>query len=201
MASRSYWPIWQLTLSRLKEFIRQPAAVFWVYGFPILMMLSLGTAFRENQQEQIRVDVVKGSGFGVQGSEQQRSGNRGQASHAFERQLSADSRFKVLAHPAEDWRKRLQAGKTDLVIEVDETGAYQLWDEPHRTESRLARFAVEAALLRNQAAAAEPEVKHLEQAGSRYIDFLLPGMIGMGLMGVGCGAWGLSSWICGSASC
>src|SRR5436190_19028199 len=195
MASRSYWPIWQLTLSRLKEFIRQPAAVFWVYGFPILMMLSLGTAFRENQQEQIRVDVVKGSGFGVQGSEQQRSGNRGQASHAFDRQLSADSRFKVLAHPAEDWRKRLQAGKTDLVIEVDETGAYQLWDEPHRTESRLARFAVEAALLRSEqsqgadAPRSPPEVKHLEQAGSRYIDFLLPGMIGMGLMGGG--LWGV----------
>src|SRR5262245_34306494 len=58
MASRSYWPIWQLTLSRLKEFIRRPEAVFWVYGFPILMMLSLGIAFRENPTELIAVDLV-----------------------------------------------------------------------------------------------------------------------------------------------
>jgi hypothetical protein len=36
MARRSYWPIWQLTLSRLKEFLRQPAAI-WVYGFPLMI--------------------------------------------------------------------------------------------------------------------------------------------------------------------
>jgi ABC-type multidrug transport system permease subunit len=78
-----------------------------------------------------------------------------------------------------------------LVIEVEADGKYRFWDEPHRAESRLARYAVEAALLRNQQnqSAAAPDVKHLELAGSRYIDFLLPGMIGMGLMGGG--LWGV----------
>src|SRR5919108_5745431 len=56
---RRYWPIWQLTLSRLKEFVRQPAAIFWVYGFPIVMLIALGTAFRDNPAEQITVDLVE----------------------------------------------------------------------------------------------------------------------------------------------
>src|SRR5262245_42273501 len=62
MAKHKYWPIWQLTLSRLREFLRQPAAIFWVYGFPIIMMLSLGAAFRDNQTEEFRVDLVESTG-------------------------------------------------------------------------------------------------------------------------------------------
>ena len=60
------WPvvdigrIWQITLSRMRIFYREPGAVFWVYGFPIIMMLALGTAFRDNPKEQITVDVVQG---------------------------------------------------------------------------------------------------------------------------------------------
>jgi ABC-2 type transport system permease protein len=184
MASRSYWPIWQLTLSRLREFTRQPAAIFWVYGFPILMMLALGTAFRDNPSEQIMVDIVEGSGFGAQGS--------GTSLKQLEQRLTQPP-FKVTVAPAEDWKKRLQAGKTDLVIEVLSSGeppGYRFWDEPHRAESRQARYAVEAALLRSRYPESEaPPVNHLQQAGSRYIDFLLPGMIGMGLMGGG--LWGV----------
>ena len=58
-----------------------------------------------------------------------------------------------------------------------------------------------ALLHAEQPKSALPDVKHLEQPGSRYIDFLLPGMIGLGLMGGGCGASALSSSICASASC
>lgn len=199
MASRSYWPIWQLTISRLKEFIRRPEAIFWVYGFPILMMLSLGIAFRENVTEIIAVDLVA---EGVQGPMSQVQSREGEAPAKppasaplallqIRDKLATDSRFKITTLPA-DWQKRLQAGKTDLVVEVLPTGSeqpFRLWDEPHRAESRVARYAVELALSRNSTASPAPEVSHLNQAGSRYIDFLLPGMLGMGLMGGG--MWGV----------
>src|SRR5437762_1374882 len=103
MANRKYSPIWQITLSRLKEFTRAPGAVFWVYGFPIIMMMSLGTAFRDNPKEHIAVDVVgeevQGSKFKVQ-------------SHDIKKLLERDPRFAVSNSPGEDWKKRLQAGKT-----------------------------------------------------------------------------------------
>ena len=54
-----YWPLGQLILARLREFYREPEAVFWVYGFPILMVVLLGIAFRNKPVEQVRVDIVK----------------------------------------------------------------------------------------------------------------------------------------------
>jgi ABC-2 type transport system permease protein len=182
MPPHKYRPLVQLVLSRLRLFLREPAAVFWVYGFPIVMLLALGIAFRENPTEIIAVDVVLQEGVAY----------RGPVAGGIGERLAADSRFKVTIHPKEDWRKRLQAGKTDLVIELTpgKTPHYQLWDEPHRTESRLARYAVESVLLRPQdSRAAAAQVQHLQKPGSRYIDFLLPGMIGMNLMGGG--LWGI----------
>src|SRR5690606_2471017 len=100
----------------------------------------------------------------------------------WQKMLAADSRLELKAAPA-DWQRRLQAGKTDLVIEVvpgDSKSGFRLWEEPRRAESRLARTAVERAMLRSEVPDwQEPAVKQLEQKGSRYIDFLLPGMIGM----------------------
>jgi ABC-type multidrug transport system permease subunit len=205
MGNRKYWPIGQLVLSRMRLFLREPAAIFWVYGFPIVMLLALGIAFRENPEEQIKVDLVAA---GVQSRGTREAGrsdvqgpmvdsSESPAIQAFRRRLASNPRIITLVDAAEDWRKRLQAGKTDLVIEVATDGneSYQLWDEPHRVESRVARYAVEAALHRGEQVGTDssahslPEVKHLEKVGSRYIDFLLPGMIGMGLMGGG--LWGV----------
>src|SRR4051812_46581137 len=154
MAASSYWPLWQLTISRMRIFYREPAAVFWVYGFPLVMAMSLGTAFRENPKEEIRVDLVStardGDALGEpwdelsqQGSIHQKRSSPTSKIQNLKSALASDSRFQINSDPAENWRKRLQAGKTDVVIEVNsKTGAMQLWDEPHRTESRSARHAI-----------------------------------------------------------
>ena len=170
----------QITASRIREFYREPAAIFWVYGFPLIMAAALGTAFRQRPTEQpIAVDLI------------------GSGADALQKQLTTSNRFKITMSPQEDWKRRLRAGKTDLVIEVDSSDAckYMLWDEPHRAESLLARYAVELALRGKGAdAASEPASpsiiqKHLEEKGIRYIDYLMPGMLGMNLMGGG--LWGV----------
>src|SRR3954469_1006261 len=58
MANRSSSPLLALIGSRVKLFSREPAAIFWVYGFPIVMMAALGAAFREDVKEEVRVDLV-----------------------------------------------------------------------------------------------------------------------------------------------
>ncbi|MFN0055282.1 MAG: hypothetical protein ACKV0T_24315, partial [Planctomycetales bacterium] len=55
-----YWPLGQLVLCRIREFYREPEAIFWVYGFPILTMVALGIAFRNQPVERIQVDVEAG---------------------------------------------------------------------------------------------------------------------------------------------
>lgn len=170
----------QITASRIREFYREPAAIFWVYGFPLIMALSLGIAFRQRPTEQpIAVDLV------------------GSGAEALQRKLAEDQRFKLTVSPQEDWKRRLRAGKTDLVIEVEASDAakFTLWDEPHRAESLLGRYAVELKLrgiaaLQTDAATSPAIVQnHLEEKGIRYIDYLMPGMLGMNLMGGG--LWGV----------
>ncbi len=175
MSQPHYHPLWELILCRIRVFYRQPEAVFWTYGFPLVMITALGLAFREESKETILVDVV------------------GPQAEAFEARLSKDSRYKVKRPAANDWKKRLQTGKTNLVVETGEAASEKprFWFEPHRAESVLAREAVENAILRSALPneASDFAESHLEEVGSRYIDFLLPGMIGMNLMGGG--MWGI----------
>ncbi|MEZ6140544.1 MAG: ABC transporter permease [Zavarzinella sp.] len=175
MEPKRYSAIWELTRARIREFFREPAAVFWVYCFPLLIALALGIAFRERPVERITVDIDP------TGLSEAKIAETTQL-------LQQDSRLVVRTATA-DWQKQLAAGKTDLIIAPKDTG-YLFWDEVNRPESVLARHAVEAILLRQANASGPPiETKHLEQPGSRYIDFLLPGLLGMNLMGGG--LWGI----------
>jgi ABC-type multidrug transport system permease subunit len=175
MSAKRYFPLWELAICRLRMFYRQPEAVFWTYGFPLIMLTALGLAFREESKEKVLVDII------------------GPQAAALETQLAANPRFKIKRPAPEEWRKRLQSGKTSLVIETGEspTAPPRFWTEPHRAESLFAREAVENDLLRGTTAGDAPRYaeSHLEEVGSRYIDFLLPGMIGMNLMGGG--MWGI----------
>ncbi|HEX3147129.1 MAG TPA: ABC transporter permease [Gemmataceae bacterium] len=176
MNPKRYYPLLQLTASRFREFYREPAAVFWVYGFPLIMAVALGIAFRERPIEKIKVVVREDVGSP-------------EAVAQLKEQLAKDERFEVAGVTGEEWKKRLRSGKTDLVV-APATSGYELWDEPNRTESVLARHAVEATIYKQSATNAPPlDEKHLEEKGNRYIDFLVPGMLGMNLMGGG--LWGV----------
>lgn len=175
MTTQRYTPLFQLTLARFREFVREPAAIFWVYGFPLIMAVALGVAFRERPVEKIKVAVREDVGSP-------------EAVAALKDRLAADERFEVSGVTGDEWKKRLRSGKTDLVAAPAASG-YELWDEPTRTESGLARYAVEAVLYKQPAAAPPVAEQHLEEKGNRYIDFLLPGMLGMNLMGGG--LWGV----------
>lgn len=172
--ARRYSPLGQLVLARLREFFRQPEVVFWVYGFPILMVVALGIAFRNRPVEQIRVDVPD-------------SAYAASAADA----LGAISKFKVHRGDPAASRLRLRTGKTELVVIADAGPRYEYFYDPTRPESLLARNAVNDALQRaagrtDVAAVGDTE---LNEPGGRYIDFLVPGLLGMGLMGGG--LWGV----------
>jgi len=172
-----YTPLLQLTLSRLREFYREPAAVFWVYCFPLIMAVVLGIAFRGRPVQKITIDVREDVGSP-------------EAVAALKERLSKDEHIEVHGTSGDEWIQRLRSGKTDLVVAPGADGGFELWDEPNRSETALARHAVES-LLNRQAATAAPSFseRHLEETGSRYIDFLIPGLLGMNLMGGG--LWGV----------
>src|SRR3990172_7683839 len=95
-----YWPPAQLVIARIRELLREPEAVFWVYGFPILMTLALGIAFRNQPVEQIVVDVV--------------AGPAAEATQSALAKSESPERLKTRVLPEVETATRLRTGRTDL---------------------------------------------------------------------------------------
>ena len=165
-------PLVELTRARVRELTREPEAVFWVFVFPIVLAAILGLAFRGRPPEALPVAVVAGP----------RADARAAA-------LSAGSDLKASILPESDARQALARGRVVLVISAEETPSYAY--DPTQPESRAARLAVDAALQRDagRADAFTPTLAEVTQAGARYVDFLVPGLLGMNLMGTG--MWGI----------
>lgn len=170
-------PLAQLILSRIREFYREPAAIFWVYGFPLVLALILGTAFRNRPVESIKVDVVT--------ADDTREANQALA----ERWKEKDPRLKVELHSEAEALDRLRTAKTALVVTPDATaaGGYRVVADDNQPGSVLARAAVDVLTLReaNPNAPLPEAAQMADESGGRYIDFLFPGLIGTNLMGGG----------------
>ena len=170
-------PLLQLFIARFREFIRTPEAVFWSYVFPLVMMISLGLAFRSDSVEPVSVCVEDGA-----------------AAEQVLQVLQASPRFLVSRGTPEHCRQMLRSGKAELVLTVEGTDSaqrYRFLLDQTRPGSVSARDAVNDVLQRAAGRQDPVETKEsaVTEAGSRYIDFLVPGLIGMGLMGGG--VWGV----------
>jgi ABC-type multidrug transport system permease subunit len=184
-------PLFQLYLVRLRDFYRQPARVFWVYGFPTLLAVALGFAFRNRPPAPVVIDLVTRSGSA-------------EIKAAIEAHNSALERAKTAGSPrldvppvelyenAEDKAtKRLNTGKTPLVIDPDGSGAWTYRYDPTRPEAAVARLVIDD-VLQEAAHRQNPRTTrdaYVSEPGSRYIDFLIPGLIGLNAMGGG--LWGI----------
>ncbi|MFN7942222.1 MAG: ABC transporter permease [Thermoanaerobaculia bacterium] len=168
-------PIVELTLARVREFLREPEATFWVFAFPILLAGALGLAFRSQAPEALPVAVEAGS-----------------AAEARRAALAGDPGLAPSIVSTAEARSKLRTGRFALVVRATDPPTYFL--DPTRPESRAARLAVDAALERaaGRADRFTPAVEELTETGSRYIDFLVPGLLGMNLMGTGMWSIGFS---------
>lgn len=163
----------QLSWVRLLLFVREPEAVFWVFVFPVVLALVLGLAFQGQGEEPSPVGVVAGT-----------------VPVEWLRTLeAAPSVDLVLFEDAEEAAGRLRSGAVALLL-AERDGGLLLRFDPARAEAETARLRTEDLLQRAQGrldpltVARDPVV----ETGSRYIDFLLPGLLGMNLMGTG--MWG-----------
>jgi ABC-type polysaccharide/polyol phosphate export permease len=164
----------ELTLLRIRTFLREPEALFWTFGFPILMAIGLGLAFREQPVETVRVAVEQGS--------------------IGEHYLGALSRapgVEARVEPAAVAARALRKGDVSLVLSGGAAGPLVYRYDASRPEGRGARLVVDQAV---QAAAGgtRPVATRddaVRQKGARYIDWVIPGLIGLNLMSTG--MWGI----------
>jgi ABC-type multidrug transport system permease subunit len=171
-SSRPRPPLVELTLVRLREFVREPEAVFWVFVFPILMTCALGLAFRSRSEPPAVVGIASGTDGDAIAATLTKSGG-------------VD--IKRLA-PA-DLDRALARSDVQLLVVPGSPITYRF--DPARAESRLARRVVDDALQRagGRVDPVAARDQPAEVVGSRYVDWLVPGLLGMNIMSTG--LWGI----------
>ena len=177
-------PLWELTLARLREFLREPEAVFWVFVFPVLLAVALGIAFREQAPERARV-AVESTGRPAQ--------------QELAARLRADPGLAVSLLAPGEASRALRTGKVDIVLALQSEAPASVQAvpmvvyrfDPARGEARSARLATDAAVQRAHGRTDPVPARDeaVQELGWRYIDYLIPGLIGLNLMGSG--LWGI----------
>ena len=161
--------LYQLTLVRFKLILREPEAIFWIFIFPILLAVGLGIAFRNRPADVLQV---------------------GATTAQLTQALAADKGLTASTLDEADGTRALAAGRILLLaIQRPDRVAYKFDDtNPDARNARLlVDRAIQTAAGRREAVATENELVH--ETGARYIDFVIPGLLGMNLMGSA--MWGL----------
>jgi ABC-2 type transport system permease protein len=161
----------QLALTRFREFVREPEALFWALLFPILLSVGLGLAFRNRPAEVLHVGVVV-----------QRP-----ADVAILEALRTSSGVAAESLDSDAARLALRTGRIALIVRASEAGGVLYEFDDTRPDARTARFLADDAIQRGRGRADPVAVveQQVRERGSRYIDFVVPGLLGLGLMGNG----------------
>ncbi len=167
---------------RILELKREPEVVFWVFVFPLLLAAGLGIAFRNKPADIASVVVIDNAGAQktlamLQGSDKSTATKKSAIRTAI---LERDAALKAF-----------HFGKYDLAVESNPDGSYTYYYDPARPESVLSRAEIDAQ-LQSAAGRKDPlttSAQSSSEPGSRYIDFLIPGLLGMNLMNSG--MWGV----------
>lgn len=168
----------ELVLVRFKEYYREPEAIFWSFVFPIILAIGLGIAFRDRPPEAVPVGLVTNAVASV-------------SSDSLAAHLQRGGGMTVTRVASEDGgRELLRTGRVALLVVPNDSAVTYVLDAT-RPEARLARLLADDRLQRG-AGRADPVAigeRQVREPGSRYIDFLIPGLLGMNIMGGG--MWGI----------
>ena len=168
----SWHPLIELALARLREFARETEAIFWAFIFPILMSVTLAIAFPGSGSKPAIVGIEPG-------------GHADVIREALEHAPGVTIREIAPGNEA----RTLRAGEVHLVVVPTSPPTYRF--DPARVESRVARLLVDDA-LKHAAGRTDPwsaREEPVQVPGSRYVDWLIPGIVGLNIMGTS--MWGI----------
>lgn len=167
----------QLTLSRFREFTREPEAVFWTFVFPLLLAGGLAIAFRDKAPDQSIIAVVAPAPGDA--------GAQGVAAALAKAGEGDKAPLRVRPVPADSVETVLRTGTAALVVTSLDGGTVEYRYDATRPEGRAARQLTDDVLQRARGRTDPLQVKEVtvRERGSRYIDFFLPGLLGMNIMG------------------
>ena len=187
--------LYQLTLTQFLETIREPAVLFWGIGFPVLLTIGLGLAFTGTSESKYRIAIVENrttnldSLLSVYGIEEWEQGKSVVSWRVID-EIVGNTQFLFSRTRWDEAIVALKRGDADLIV-TDSIGETVYHFDPQNSQAQLAYMKLsglikDATFQTGQAQNITP----LTLKGVRYIDFLLPGLIGLGILNSLC--WGIS---------
>lgn len=194
--------LFQLILIQFREFYREPGVLFWAFGFPILMAWGLGLAFKEKPDIIRKVAVIENALtktdsqstlqlFLKKETKEVKKDHSADHSHVkdiFDKKLGKTTYYFT----STNWNNAilmLKRGQVTLIMK-EENGKLTYHFDPASPEARLVQLQLESMIRGDKKFEESPGVVPLTLSGTRYIDFLIPGLIAMSIM-MSC-MWGIS---------
>lgn len=169
MSSFDTSSLFQLTALRFRLFLREPEAIFWTFVFPIILAVGLGLAFRNRPADVLQVAAT---------------------TPKLTQALATDKGLTATTMDEATGTKALDTGHIELLAIQSPTGVLYKYDDTN-PDARTARLLADRAIQNaaGQTAKVQADNQLIHEVGSRYIDFVVPGLLGMNLMGPA--IWGL----------
>ena len=189
--------LYQLVLTQFLETLREPSVLFWGIVFPVLISIGLGLAFTQTSETKYRIAIVEGqptrldtilSTHGIEEKE------RGQSfiSLIVNDTTLGNTKFMFAHRPWDEAIIALKRGEADLIVsDSDSDGELRYHFDPHNAQAQLVYMKL-SGLIKDTSARSDQrvDIDALTLKGVRYIDFLIPGLIALGIINSLC--WGVS---------
>ncbi len=187
----------QLISINFKEFFRQPGIIFWAVFFPILMAWGLGVAFTQKETLVQKIAMVsKGKASETSNEKwnewilQSDLENSGTFEVEIGTQETGKVRYQFMLMDWDSALLLLKKGVTELIVTTG-NDSLQFHFDPNNPEAQLIYLQLQAELHNlGEVSDQTTSVVPLKQKGTRYIDFLVPGLLCMSVM-MSC-MWGIS---------
>jgi ABC-type multidrug transport system permease subunit len=189
--------LYQLTYTFFLETIREPEVLFWGILFPVLISIGLGYAFTQTSESKFHIMTVEQNQTELDSllniyAVKSPNNKQEQFTWRIEDKITGNTEFKFTRS---DWKSAivsLKRGESELIV-TDSLGKIQYHFDPHNSQAELAYMKL-SALLKSPASTMDKteqnRINPLTLKGVRYIDFLIPGILSMGIMSAL--MWGLS---------
>jgi ABC-2 type transport system permease protein len=181
----------QLILIHYREFIREPGILFWSIIFPVLMAWVLGIAFSKKAELaqqvafiedslQMNVDFRQFLNDAVYIDNPQNDGP-----YYFEKTIHNEklgkTSFKFLLTDWDGGLLLLKRGQVNLILR-EYPDSLEYFFDPLNPQAKMVYILLSSTINDENLVYETASINPLTQKGNRYIDFLIPGLIAMGVM-------------------